>query len=433
VSERVSNSGPTRCLRCGWLAGRQLAEFHQRRDTIQAKRRRAPAIPAPARRLAIPDPLKGHDTWKTTPRWTITVFLAAVFFIFSTIGFSVDIADLGRQADKHLAIGVLITGGFAVCYATLGVKLRRKFWIAFFPILIVQLLVNIILANVLPDAPQISQLDPVQTHHLHNRMAFDSIAIMIAVILGYIGFITVSVSTARRYARSQLDKAALENEMAAAREVQRVMVPEALPPVSGYYLESVYRPAAEVGGDFFQVIPLASGRTLIVIGDVSGKGLRAAMIVSMIVGMLRTVCDFTEEPAAILAELNRRLFGRTHGGFVTCLMVRVDEQGSLTLANAGHPPPYINGAETAFPGSVPLGVLEIAAYDQTSLQMHVGDEAVLVTDGIAEAQNAQRILLGFPSVESLLREGAKPKQVAEVAQQHGQADDLTVISIARAV
>ena len=383
--------------------------------------------------MDIHDPLKDQNIWKNAPRWTVAVFLAAVFFIFSTIAFSVDIADLGRQADKRLAAGVLITGGFAVCYATLGVKLRGKFWVAFFPMLIVQVLVNIVLANVFPDAPEVSQFGPVQTHHLHNRMAFDSIAIMIAVILGYIGFITVSVSTARRYARAQFDKAGLENEMAAAREVQRVMVPEALPPVSGYYLESVYRPAAEVGGDFFQVIPLASGRTLIVIGDVSGKGLRAAMIVSMIVGMLRTVCDFTEEPAAILAELNRRLFGRTHGGFVTCLVVRVEEQGCLTLANAGHPPPYINGAETPFPGSVPLGVLEDAAYDPANLQMRVGDEAVLVTDGIAEAQNAQHILLGFPRVESLLREGAKPKQVAEVAQQHGQADDLTVISIARAV
>jgi serine phosphatase RsbU (regulator of sigma subunit) len=288
-------------------------------------------------------------------------------------------------------------------------------------------------------------------------MAFDGIGIIITVVLSYIGFVFVSISEGRRHTRSQLEKAALENEMAAAREVQRVMVPEVLPPIPGYSLESVYRPAAEVGGDFFQVIPLASGRTpaggnllasgrtpaggnllasgrtLVVIGDVSGKGLRAAMIVSMIVGMLRTVSSFTEEPAAILAELNRRLYGHTHGGFVTCLIVRVEEQGRLTLANAGHPPPYLNGLEFPFAGSVPLGLVETAAYEQTHLEMRAGDVVMLLTDGIAEAQNQQRVLLGFSRVESMLREGASAKHVAEIAQQHGQADDLTVISIARAI
>jgi hypothetical protein len=382
--------------------------------------------------IAIPDPSKNLNIWSSTPRWTVGVFLAAVFCIFSIIGFSVDITKLGSQTDLHLAIGVFITGGFAVCYATFGVKLRRKFWIAFFPLLLLQVLVNIVLANIFPDARQPSQFDPVQTHHLSNRMAFDSLAIMVAVILGYIGFITVSISGARRYARAQLDKATLENEMAAAREVQRVMVPELIPPISGYAIQSVYRPAAEVGGDFFQVIPLPSGHTLVVIGDVSGKGLRAAMIVSMIVGMLRTVASFTEEPAAILAELNRRLCGKTHGGFATCLIVLVEEQGRLTVANAGHPPPYMNGTETAFPGSMPLGMVEDAAYEQSRIEMRVGDEAVLVTDGVAEAQNAQHVLLGFPRVESLLREGASMKHVADVAQEYGQADDLTVISIARA-
>src|SRR5271168_2676524 len=135
--------------------------------------------------------------------------------------------------------------------------------------------------------------------------------------------------------------ATLEGEMAAAREVQRLMVPEHPPQINGYSIESIYHPAAEVGGDFFQVISLSSDRALVVIGDVSGKGLRAAMIVSMIVGTLRTVSGFTEEPAEILAELNRRLCGRTYGGFVTCLAVRLEDEGRLTLANAGHLPPYL--------------------------------------------------------------------------------------------
>jgi len=382
---------------------------------------------------AIADRVDHPSPWKTTPRRTSIIFLLAVFFIFATIGIASDISDMGRAPVLRFGISIVITGLFAVCYATGGITLRRKFWKAFFPICFLQLVTMGFLNYLLQDSPQLVQLDPIQTDRLRNRMAFDGVGVIITVTLGYVGFVFVSVSEARRHARSQVEKAALENEMSAAREVQRVMVPELLPPIFGYSLESVYRPAAEVGGDFFQVIPLPSSRTLVVIGDVSGKGLRAAMIVSMIVGMLRTVSTFTEEPAAILAELNRRLFGKTHDGFATCLIVRVEEQGRLTLANAGHPPPYLNGSETAFKGSMPLGMVEDAVYEQTSLEMRVGDEAVLVTDGVAEAQNEKHVLLGFPRVASLLREGASAKHVAEVAQQHGQADDLTVISIARAV
>jgi serine phosphatase RsbU (regulator of sigma subunit) len=246
-----------------------------------------------------------------------------------------------------------------------------------------------------------------------------------------VGFVNVSISEARRYAKTQTEKAALDGEMAAAREVQRVMVPEDLPSISGYALESVYRPAAEVGGDFFQVISLQSGRALIVIGDVSGKGLSAAMIVSMIVGMLCVVTSFTEEPAEIVAELNRRLCGRAHDGFATCLVVRLDNNGRLALANAGHLPPYLNGTEISFEGSTPLGLTQTAAYQQTSLQMRAGDRVLLLTDGIPEAQNEKRELLGFPRIESLLREGANAHALADAAQQHGQNDDLTVISIGR--
>ena len=392
----------------------------------------APASPR-RRGDAIPDSAHHPSPWKTAPRRTSIIFLLAVFFVFASFGFAADSMDMGRQPALHFAISVVLSGLFSVAYAAAGITLRRKFWMALIPLFLVQALSMGVISNWLPDGPRLDQFNPAQTAHLHNRLVFDGCAIIVSVTLGYIGFVYVSISEGRRHVRSELEKASLESEMAAAREVQRVMVPEDLPSISGYTLESVYRPAAEVGGDFFQVIPLPSGRTLVVIGDVSGKGLRAAMIVSMIVGMLRTVSGFTEEPAAILDELNRRLAGRTYGGFATCLVVRLEEQGRLTLANAGHPPPYLNGAEAAFPGSVPLGLVENTAYLQTNIQMRAGDEVMLITDGIPEAQNAQRVLLGFPRVESLLRGGATARFIADTAQQHGQSDDLTVIRIALAV
>ncbi len=106
--------------------------------------------------------------------------------------------------------------------------------------------------------------------------------------------------------------------------------------VPGFAIDSVYKPAAELGGDFFQVIALPDTSTLIVIGDVSGKGLKAAMTVSLIVGTLRTLADYTQQPAEILHGLNRRLFGRVQDGFATCVVLRFEANGNATMANAGH-------------------------------------------------------------------------------------------------
>jgi len=138
-------------------------------------------------------------------------------------------------------------------------------------------------------------------------------------------------------------------------------VPEALPSMPGFTLTSAYRPAQEVGGDFFQIIPLEGGSTLVILGDVSGKGLKAAMAVSLIVGAARTVAEFSTSPAEILAGLNRRLYGRLQGGFATCVAMRLDADGSCTIASAGHPSPFLNNAELNLPGALPLGLLAASA------------------------------------------------------------------------
>ncbi|MGB6687754.1 MAG: SpoIIE family protein phosphatase [Terracidiphilus sp.] len=338
---------------------------------------------------------------------------------------------MGRQSPLHFAISVLLSGFFALIYAIVGISLRSKWWMAILPIFVLQSLCMGLVNTWLPEAPRPAQLNAAETTRLQSRLVFDGVAMIVSICLGYTGLVYASISEARRHGRAQVEKATLEGEMAAAREVQRVMVPEDLPQIDGYAIESVYLPAAEVGGDFFLVIPLTSGRTLIVIGDVSGKGLRAAMIVSLIVGMLRTVSGYTEEPAEILSKLNRCLYGRIHAGFATCLAVRLEEKGRLTLANAGHLPPYVNGAEVQFKGSLPLGLEESSAYEQASLEMAVGDGIVLLTDGVAEAANDQRVLLGFARVESMLRAGATARNIAEIAQQYGQNDDITVLRVVR--
>lgn len=369
--------------------------------------------------------------WRSIPLRTRIIFLAAVFCVFAGIGLANDVIDLGRFPIARFSLSVGATGLFAIGYAASGIILRHRFWKVMLPLMVVQFASMGFLAHFFPDTPQAAVLNASGIARLHNRMAWDGIGVIVSIVLGYIGFVHVSVAEARRYARTHAENAALESEMAAAREVQRMMVPEDLPTINGYTIESVYCPAAEVGGDFFQVIPLQSGRALIIIGDVSGKGLRAAMIVSMIVGMVHTVTGFTEEPVEILEELNRRLCGRTHGSFATCLAVRLEQEGRLTIANAGHPSPYVNGREVPFEGSVPLGLIEAAAYTQSTLDLRAGEHAVLLTDGVPEARDKSGALLGFPRLEGLLRTAVSAKRVAEAAQQHGQNDDITVIGIAR--
>jgi Stage II sporulation protein E (SpoIIE) len=378
-----------------------------------------------------PDKLRVFNPWRTTPVWSIAVFLSAVFFIFASFGFVLDGMNLGRQTVLHFAITVVLIGIFAECYAISGIAFRGRFWIPLIPIFLVQNVCMALLARWLPDAPPVTQLDAVGLIRFHNRLIFDGTATMTSVVLGYIGFVVVSIFESRRRTRIELDKAALEGELAAAREIQRLMVPEELPATPGFTIESVYRPSSQVGGDFFQVIPLGNGQTLVVIGDVSGKGLSAAMIVSMLIGMLRTVSSIARDPAQILSEINSRLFEHRHSGFVTCLAVRLDASGSVVFANSGHLPPWLNGAEVAFAGSLPLSLVASAAPEQASLEMRPGDRLTLLTDGIVEARDAEGTLFGFERAQSLIRHAASPQSLAEAAQNHGQDDDLTVISILR--
>ena len=140
-----------------------------------------------------------------------------------------------------------------------------------------------------------------------------------------------------------------------AQEVQSVILPEARTDLPGLVVESEYRPAREVGGDFFQIIPHKSdGSLLIVAGDVTGKGLKAGMLVALLVGAIRSTAELNSEPLFLLQALNRRMLGRGDAQ-ATCLAIKIDIEGEVTLANAGHIMPYLNGEPIAMEGALPLG------------------------------------------------------------------------------
>jgi hypothetical protein len=223
------------------------------------------------------------------------------------------------------------------------------------------------------------------------------------------------------------ERAQLAGEMASAREIQQYLIPDQLPPTPGLAIRSVYQPSREVGGDFFQVLPNPrDGSTLIVVGDVAGKGLKAGMLAALIVGAIRTAFQFTPDPGRILALLNERLQGR---GLVTCLAMRIDRNGNVELANAGHLPPYINGKELALEGAFPLGALPAFSFPSQHFQLSAGESLLLVSDGVVEARNSAGELFGFERTAAISTESAET--IAYAAQSFGQDDDITVLTLTR--
>ncbi|HEU5457765.1 MAG TPA: SpoIIE family protein phosphatase [Terracidiphilus sp.] len=238
-----------------------------------------------------------------------------------------------------------------------------------------------------------------------------------------------------RYVREAGQRqSALEQEMRSARELQQVLIPEQLPPLKGYAFTSSYRPAQEVGGDFFQVIPLEgedAGSTLILLGDVSGKGLRAAMTVSLIVGAVRTLAKFAPQPGQILSELNQRLCGRLQGGFVTCLALKLSSSGQCVVASAGHPAPFLNKHEINLPGAIPLGVVPAAVYEEATLTLHEGDHFALYTDGLLEARKPGGEIFSFERLDALFATRPDAAKATQAAVSFGQDDDITVLTLTR--
>jgi sigma-B regulation protein RsbU (phosphoserine phosphatase) len=235
----------------------------------------------------------------------------------------------------------------------------------------------------------------------------------------------------RRFARSRAKEERYTADIEAARMIQSLLIPEALPVIPNLNILAAYHPAQEVGGDFYQIfsianpLPNAQSDTLIVLGDVAGKGLPAAMTVSLLIGSLRSLVETTGSPAEILAGLNRRLAGRG-SGFTTCLAMRLSPAGTLTVANAGHLAPYRNGQELIITPALPLGLDPSGIFSEDTFSLEHGDRITLLTDGVPEATR-HRELFGFERTASLSSSAANV--IAEAALSFGQSDDITVISV----
>jgi hypothetical protein len=252
-----------------------------------------------------------------------------------------------------------------------------------------------------------------------------AIPIHFASIADFTGILVIVMIIFGRFLRIHRDQERASSELAAARSVQELMIPQEKLATPGFEVDSVYNPANEVGGDFYHVQSVADGGLLVVVGDVAGKGLKAAMNVSMLMGALRRTSE--RSPAKILETLNRVLVDSD--SFTTCQAALFEANGELIIANAGHIPPYLNSQEVELPGGLPLGVLTENEYEEVRLYLHPGDRLLLVSDGVVEARQPSGELFGFERVHNLSNQSAF--YVAEAAKDFGQEDDITVLTVRR--
>lgn len=241
------------------------------------------------------------------------------------------------------------------------------------------------------------------------------------------------------------ERARIEQEMQTARSIQRSMLPKEVPALPGWQLAPFYQPAREVGGDFYDVLLLSDGRLGLVIGDVSGKGVPAALVMASTCTMLRVAAQEHSAPGEVLAGVNDLLHSTIPASmFVTCFYGVLDpHSGCMRYANAGHDWPYRHsdgGIAELKASGMPLGMLPGTRYDEHEETVEPGDSVLLYSDGLVEAHNPAHAMFGLPRLKELL--GTHPGGTAliddlrsELTSFTGpnweQEDDVTLVVLSR--
>jgi len=359
-------------------------------------------------------------------RWYIR-WLRYTAPVLALVGPTLLLVGHGTIVGITLAVGFLgsflwlVVWSIFVFVTLIAASVRRNFEAGLLLIPLVLGLVGII------EPLAIASLSEMRGTEVHSPLTVNAGAIPIhfASIADFTGILVIVIIIFVRFLRINRDQQRASSELAAARSVQELMIPQEKLATPGFEVESIYQPANEVGGDFFHVESVGDGGMLVVIGDVAGKGLKAAMNVSMLMGALRRTADVS--PARILDSLNRVLVGSE--SFTTCQAVLFKADGEVVLANAGHLPPYLNSQEIAAPGGLPLGVLAESSYEEIRFYLHPGDRLLLLSDGVVEARRPSGELFGFDRVQNLSNQSAF--YLAEAAKTFGQEDDITVLTVRR--
>jgi len=287
-----------------------------------------------------------------------------------------------------------------------------------------------------------SEIGVLQVLNPIDREAFD--AADLGAFEAYANLAATAIDKLRTIDRRR-EQQRIEQELAIARDIQASFLPRELPRRDGVSFAASYRPARHVGGDFYDVVEIEPGRFFFVIGDVSGKGMPAALLMAQAVSTLRLILRPQLSPATALARWNEMLYGSTiRGMFITALLGCIDAAGcTVEFATAGHSAPLLvrkggEVREVAVPGSPPLGILPRRDALSHAHSLECGDSLVCFTDGLSEAFDGSRRELGHEGIRSLLAHPFSTPQEIVDALLRGEAahrdgadphDDLTTLVI----
>ncbi len=243
-----------------------------------------------------------------------------------------------------------------------------------------------------------------------------------------------------------LMRQSIEQELRLARSIQQASLPKEVPTLKGWRISPHYQPAREVGGDFYDFHPLSEGRLGVVVGDATGKGVPAALVMSTTCGMLQAVSQTLDSssPGEVLSRVNETLVARIPSNmFVTCFYAVLEpENASLSYANAGHDPPYLQRrgeAEELRARGMPLGLMPGMGYEEKEIVLDSGEAALFYSDGLVEAHSPKGEMFGFPKLRALIAEHAEEERplgdflmeelYSFVGEGWEQEDDITILTL----
>src|SRR5215203_862180 len=243
----------------------------------------------------------------------------------------------------------------------------------------------------------------------------------------------------------RLMRQSIVQELRVARSIQEASLPKEVPTLEGWQISPFYRPAREVGGDFYDFHPLSEGRLGLVVGDATGKGVPAALVMSTTCGMLRLAAQSSSSPGEMLQRVNETLFPYIPPNmFVTCFYAILDpKSGTLSYANAGHDLPYLhrNGAaEELRARGMPLGLLPGMGYEEKETILEAGESALFYSDGLVEAHDPKGKMFGFPRLRALVAQHGEERTLGNLLLEEfysfvgdgwEQEDDITLLTLRR--
>ena len=247
--------------------------------------------------------------------------------------------------------------------------------------------------------------------------------------------------------QAERERERIEQELLVARRIQQASLPKEVPTLEGWQIFPLYKPAREVGGDFYDFHLLSEGRLGLAVGDATGKGVPAALVMSTTCGMLRLAAQNYSSPGQMLRRVNEALFPYIPSNmFVTCFYAILEpKRGSLSYANAGHDIPYLRrrggDCQELRARGMPLGLMPGMDYEQKEIVLDAGEEALLYSDGLVEAHDPKGEMFGFPRLQQLLAEHGDETESLEdalleelssfVGQGWEQEDDITLVTLRR--